>query len=314
MVRMNDSHFDDTAQASGQNGPVRDLTFVKPADPPLRRFTMAAIEDLLGRRHYVKLYRIWQRDIAPGNSRMLTDLLAFLNVELRIDATEGWPLDVADGLPLVMIANHPFGLGDGIVACALAEQLGRPYKVILNNDLLNIAEIRPHALPIDFNETREALQLNLRSRAEAKAALDRGETIVIFPAGGIATAANPFGRAEELPWKSFVARLVQQSRAAVLPLFFAGQNSAAFHIASRLGLTWRLSLLISEFKKFPGRPFDVRVGPLTAFSDLSCGADRKKLADELYLMVQRLDPANAGKSDAELAPTPVALRPRYPGV
>lgn len=315
---MNDSHLDDGFEGppatAALNGSGRDLTFVKPGDPPLRRLTMGAIEDLLGRRHYVELYRQWQRDIAPGNPRMLTDLLAFIEVPLRITTDEPWPLHVPDGLPIVMIANHPFGLGDGIVACALAEQLGRPYKVIINNDLLNIPEIRPHALPIDFNETREAMQLNLRSRADAKGALDRGETVVIFPAGGIATAANPFGRAEELPWKSFVARLVQQSRASVLPLFFPGQNSAAFHVASRLGLTWRLSLLISEFKKFPGRPFDVRIGRLTAFSEFASGADRKRLTDELYLMVQRLDPRNAGRSDDELAPTPLALRPTYPGV
>lgn len=312
---MNDSHFDDIPTIDGANaGWARDLTFVKPGDPLLRRYTMAAIEDALGRRHYVKLYREWQRDIAPGNPRMLTDLLTFIDVRLRIEAAQPWPIVVPDGQAAVMIANHPFGLGDGIVACALAEQLGRPYKVVINNDLLNIPEIRPHALPIDFNETREAMQLNLRSRAEAKTALDRGDTIVIFPAGGIATAANPFGRAEELPWKTFVARLVQQSRAAVLPLFFAGQNSAAFHIASRIGLTWRLSLLISEFKKFPGRPFDVRIGRLTPFSEIPHNSDRKLLTDELYRMVQRLDPANAGKSDLELAPTPLELRPRYPGV
>lgn len=293
---------------------MRDLSFVHPEDPPMKRVIMATVEDALGRRRYLDLYRQWQRDIAPNNPRMLSDLLAFIDVELQIESEQPWPLAVPPDQPLVILANHPFGLGDGIVACALAEQLDRPYKVIINNDLLNIPEIRPHALPIDFSETREAMQLNLKSRAEAKAALDAGTTIVIFPAGGVATAPNPFGRAEELPWKTFIARLVQQSRASVLPFYFIGQNSTAFHLASRLGLTWRLSLLISEFRKFPGRPFTVRIGPVTPFEDLAGRTDRKELTDTLYRLVHRLAPHHAGKSADELTPRPAEVRPRYPGV
>ncbi len=29
--------------------------------------------------------------------------------------------------PLVIVANHPFGIGDGIAVLSLAEQLGRPF-------------------------------------------------------------------------------------------------------------------------------------------------------------------------------------------
>lgn len=293
---------------------TRDLSFVQPRDPMLKRLVMAVVEDVLGRRHYLRLYRQWQRDIAPDNPRMLTDLLAFIGVDVLIESEAPWPAEVVADEPLVIIANHPFGLGDGIVACALAEQLGRPYKVIINNDLLNIPEIRPHALPIDFNETKEAMVRNLNSRAEAKAALDSGTTIVIFPSGGVATAPNPLGAAEELPWKTFIARLVQQSKASVLPLYFSGQNSAWFHAASRVGLTWRLSLLISEFKRFPGRPFKVRIGRITRFDELPDRMDRKALTDSLYRLVHRLAPQNAGKSDAELTPRPARERPHYPGV
>ncbi|MEO1281367.1 MAG: lysophospholipid acyltransferase family protein [Pseudomonadota bacterium] len=293
---------------------MRDLSFVSPTDPTLKRWTMSAIEDILGRRKYVPLYRKWQRDIAPHSENMLSDLLAFIDVPLEIDAAEGWPLTVPETLPLVIVANHPFGLSDGIVACALAEQLRRPYKVIINNDLLKIPEIKPHALPIDFGESREAMALNIKTRAEARKALDAGTTIVIFPAGGVATAANPFGLAEDLPWKTFVARLVQLSKASVLPLYFNGQNSPAFHLASRLSMTLRLSLLISEFRRFPGRPCHVRIGPLTAFEDLEHRDDRKLLTDEIYRLVHRLAPHANGRTEQEINPRPAEQRPKYPGL
>jgi putative hemolysin len=42
--------------------------------------------------------------------------------------------DIPD-TPIVMVANHPYGIGDGIAFLSLAEQLGRPFRVIINNDL-----------------------------------------------------------------------------------------------------------------------------------------------------------------------------------
>ena len=72
---------------------------------------------------------------------------------------------------------------------------------------------------------------------------------VVFPAGGVATAERPFGRAEELPWKAFTARLIQQAQASVLPVYFEGQNSPLFHLISRYSVMLRLSLLVSEFRR-----------------------------------------------------------------
>jgi hypothetical protein len=37
-----------------------------------------------------------------------------------------WPAKIEQGRPLVMLANHPFGIGDGIALLAMAERLGRP--------------------------------------------------------------------------------------------------------------------------------------------------------------------------------------------
>ena len=35
--------------------------------------------------------------------------------------------------PIVIVANHPFGIGDGIAVLSLAEQLGRPFRVLIND-------------------------------------------------------------------------------------------------------------------------------------------------------------------------------------
>ena len=182
----------------------------------------------------------------------------------------------------MIVANHPFGIGDGIAVLALAEQLDRPYRILANSDFLKVPEIRHLALPIDFSETREAVKTNLASRSLARRLLREGVTIVVFPAGGVATAEHPAGKAEELPWKAFTARLIQQAEAAVLPVYFEGQNSPLFHLVSRYSLTVRLALMVSELRNFVGATVPVHVGRRSAvrrprLQDRPAGADRRTL-------------------------------------
>lgn len=291
---------------------MRDLSYVTPNDPAWKRWLIATIEDISGRRKILPYYQQWRRDYVGKSPTMMGDGLDLIKVQRKVHSKTPWPPQVPDGLPLVMIANHPFGIGDGVTALSLAEQLGRPFRVLINRDLLRVPEARPYALPIDFSESREAVEINLRSRAEARRLLKEGVTIIIFPAGGVATAANPLGKAEELPWKTFAARLVQLAEASVLPVFFEGQNSMLFHAVSRLSLTLRLSLLVSEFRHMPGSTFNIHVGAVTPFSELPNRANRMELTRELYLMVRRLDPDALAKTDEELEPTSLDKRPNYP--
>jgi putative hemolysin len=219
---------------------------------------------------------------------------------------------VAPEIPLVIVANHPFGIGDGIAILALAEQLGRPCRILAHSDLLKVPEIRDLALPIDFSGSREAIKTNVESRDAARRLLREGVTIVVFPAGGVATADNPAGKAEELPWKTFTARLIQQAEAAVLPIYFEGQNGPLFHLASRYSLTVRLALMVSELRKFVKSTIPVHVGAVVPFSELVARHDRQALTHELYARVHQLAPVSRHLPLSDLRPTPPHLRRRYP--
>jgi hypothetical protein len=77
-----------------------------------------------------------------GQSRMTSLLLDLLAIRLSLSGP-AWPPAIPADAPLAIVANHPFGIGDGIVILALAEQLGRPFRVLINSDFLKIPEIRP---------------------------------------------------------------------------------------------------------------------------------------------------------------------------
>jgi putative hemolysin len=272
---------------------------------------MRAIEDLSGRRGLLPVYYRWRRDVAGKSSRMMGELLEMVDARIELNAT-AWPPAVPADVPLVIVANHPFGIGDGIALLALAEQLGRPYRILINSDFMRVPEIRPVALPIDFSGTAEATETNVRTRREARRLLRDGITVVVFPGGGVATAELPFGAAEELPWKSFTARLIQLAQAAVLPVYFEGQNSALFHLVSRYSLSLRLALLVSEFRYCVGAAIKTHVGDVVPFAGLEARADRNLLTEELYARVHRLAPGAAGSRLEEIKARPAHLRRRFP--
>jgi putative hemolysin len=138
-----------------------ELTFSSPNDPFWRRWMVRGIENLSGRRRFLPVYRRWSEIAAQSPSRMMTELLRIIGTDVNLKG-QGWPPPVPDGVPLVLIANHPFGIGDGIAIIALAEQLGRPWRILINQDLLRVPEIRPYALPIDFSPTRSAIETGVK--------------------------------------------------------------------------------------------------------------------------------------------------------
>ena len=274
-----------------------ELSYANDTQPRVKRWFIRSVEGLSGRDRYARLYDLWRREIVPTSDRVFGRMLPLIDVSLRVEGA--WPpRDLPDG-PLVIVANHPFGIGDGVAILSLAEQLGRPFRVMINADLLKIREMEAYSLPVDFSETREALKNNLAVRHEALRLLKEGTTVVVFPAGGVATARSTVGRAIDLPWKMFPARLVQEARATVIPMHFAGQNGRLFHVVSRpmgllesdgklkrfvggVSLTLRTALLIREFARLSGRRIDVRVGSPIPWNAMAPLEDRKALLGFLY--------------------------------
>jgi putative hemolysin len=83
----------------------------------------------------------------------------------------------------------------------------------------------------------------------------------------------------ERPWGSLAAKLAFATGADVLPVYFHGQNSRLFHIASHLHQALRYGLLFHEVRNKIGRRIDVSMGDvigheqLRAFNDLRAATE-----------------------------------------
>ncbi len=184
--------------------------------------------------------------------------------------------------PVVFVANHPFGVLDGIVLCWLASQLRPDLRMLVHSLLCQPPELREVFLPIDFGPTEEARATTLRARANALQWLREGHAIGVFPGGSVATSQKPFsGAALDPAWHPFIAKLIVNTRATVVPVYFAGQNSRLFQIASHFNYTARLSLLFRETARRIGGRVDVAIGEPIAFADLAAFESRRDLLLEL---------------------------------
>jgi putative hemolysin len=138
--------------------------------------------------------------------------------------------------------------------------------------------------------------------------------VVVFPAGAISTTPDKFGSGPAVDgrWQPFVSQLIQRSKATVMPIWFGGQNSRLFQIASHVSLTLRLSLIFHEVETRIGTALPVAIGAPIPFASLASVKDRQELADELRARVYglaRLAPSIADKPRRTIGKL---LRPKLP--
>ena len=188
------------------------------------------------------------------------------------------------------VANHPYGVLDGIVMAWLVSKVRSDFVVLTHIVLTRAPEAAGFILPVDFSGTEEAERINLASRAAARAQLAKGGAVVVFPAGAISTTPDKLGLkpAVDGRWQPFVSQLIQRSKATVIPIWFGGQNSRLFQIASHVSATLRLSLIFHEVKARIGATLPVVVGAPLPFASIAAIRDRQALADDLRARVYAL--------------------------
>jgi putative hemolysin len=252
------------------------LTYASAYDSRLSRLSIRAIEILSGQLRLKRLYDLYRAEM-NGSTDFWEAAMRLLQLQLDYDAGKLAQLPATG--PLVIVANHPFGLVDGLLIGHLANRVRNDFKVLTNARLYPPdADIQRYILPIDFDPGPEAQATTLKTRAIARQHLAEGGCLIVFPAGGVATTPTPFARqAVDLDWKPFTARLIHAAQATVVPMFFHGQNSRLFQIASHISMTARLALLLHEVANKIGGAFRVTIGEVIPYAELTAVRDPHEL-------------------------------------
>ena len=210
---------------------------------------------------------------------------------VTIDIMQGELGDIPVDQPFIVVANHPYGILDGLVMGSVLAQSGANFKIIANDIFNKAQEISDKILPISFKNTREAISLNLRTRKNAITHLSHGGAIGIFPGGTVSTSSKLFSQPADPAWRSFTAKMIFKSNALVVPIFFDGNTSRIFQLASHLHPNIRAGLLLREFKLRLDKPVRIVIGKpiprcrMDLFKD-----DSRKIMDFLRLETYKLSP------------------------
>ena len=213
---------------------------------PVASGFIRAMEKVTGQPKIKKLYFDYVDDERPSEL-FWTDALERLNISYNLhnEATAQIPRTGR----LLIVANHPFGVIDGLVLCSMLSKIRDDYRIITHQVLRQAPAVMDKILPIDFAETPAALATNLNTRTEAQKFLKSGGAVIVFPAGGISLAPNFIGPAFDVEWKTFAAKLAQQQDTTVIPFFFHGRNSVLYQMARRMSVTLGYSLMFREICK-----------------------------------------------------------------
>jgi len=274
--------------------PPATLTYALPQDPWWKRTLIRGLEWTSGGRTIQRLYaRI--EECEP--SSFWTAALDQLQIRLHRNEAHAAPIPATERL--VIVANHPYGVLDGLAICHLVARHRTDFKILLHHALCRTGRFADHFLPVDFRASDEAHRTNIRSIRAALAHLREEGCVIIFPAGGIATAKPFFTEATDLPWKPFAAKMIQSTRAPVVPVYFGGQNSWRFQLASQVHHALRLALILHELRTCMGSTLRVRVGTPIPHQRVAQLDDAKVLTDYLRTHTLGLAEIDASSSCAQ---------------
>ena len=233
---------------------ARDISYAYSAETKSGRAMIRLMENTTGRLRLIKRAEGYEREVAAGRDFWQVMVERY---GLSLDVIAGGLKSIPREGPLILIANHPYGILDGLMMGYILSTIRGDFRILANSVFRKAEDLNRIILPISFDETKEAAKQNLQTRKTALEYLNAGGAMGVFPGGTVSTSAKPFSRPMDPQWRNFTAKMVSKSGATVVPVFFEGANSRMFQLASHLHLTLRMGLLVREFRARVGS--DVRV-------------------------------------------------------
>ena len=251
------------SKPKGQTEPIydrRSLTYSDTFESPVKRAVIKTIEWMTGKIKIIRRIREFEKLDPPKGQAFWPATMRTMGIDLLT------PQEQIDNIPaegpVILVANHPHGLVDGMI---LADLIGRrrdDYRILTRSMLTGIDEdAASYMIPVPFPHEADAQKKMIEMRNAARAHLANGGLIALFPSGSVAASESFFGEAVEAELNVFTAKLIRTSKSAVVPMFFPGSNSRWYHMANRISATLRQSLLLHEVAYAFDKPQKHVIGP-----------------------------------------------------
>src|SRR6266481_4535803 len=250
-------------------------------------------------------HKLYERVRNSAEGFVLEGLLREMNVDLRVSDTDLERIPPKG--PVVVVANHPYGMLDGAVLGVLLARVRADVRVMTNFLLEGVPELEQHCIFVDPLQTARSAGRNRRALKQSIEWLEQGGMLAIFPAGEVSHWQLPQGAIADPQWSNTATRLIRRTGAAALPVYFCGRNSLRFQLVGMIHPSLRMAFLLQEFLQQSGKSVALRVGSAIPADSIASIPDDREATEYLrwrtYLLAAR------GRTQVNL---PAALRSVFP--
>lgn len=185
----------------------------------------------------------------------LPKILEEMNIKVEVDGLENLP----ESGKCFFVANHPFGIADGLVLTSIVSGKYGDFKAIGNDVFVLIPQLKPLIAAVNVfgkNHREYIVELDKVYHSEIP--------ITHFPAG-LVSRIKKFKVMDSEWQKSFISKSIECKR-DIVPMYFHGRNSTLFYavylVRKTLGIkaTLELALLPHEFFNKRNKTLRVTIG------------------------------------------------------
>ena len=134
---------------------ARDLSYAHSARTLPGKLVIKTVENLTGRIQLIKRAQGYDRAVANG-ADFWHEMMA--RYGLHLDVMRGSLEDIPQTGPLVIIANHPYGVLDGLVMGHILSGLRGDFRILAHDVFRRAPDVSRVILPMDFSDTPDALR------------------------------------------------------------------------------------------------------------------------------------------------------------
>mgnify|MGYP000564818964 CR=1 FL=1 len=138
---------------------MRRLSYAGTFSNPFKAGTIRAIEWTTAKVTLLRLIRDFERSGAPFGSPFWPK--AIKQMGIRIDTPDEEIALITKTGPLVVVANHPHGLVDGMIMAELVNRVRSDFKILTRSLLTGIPEVEQFMIPVPFPHEDNARELGL---------------------------------------------------------------------------------------------------------------------------------------------------------
>ncbi|MEM6262251.1 MAG: GNAT family N-acyltransferase [Bacteroidota bacterium] len=243
----------------------------------LKKYKMAgAARPLMKLTGVDRINEICEQLDSPDERAFVDGFFSALDIQIEFDTRE--LRNVPSSGAFISIANHPFGILDGMILLKLLLDRRPDYKLGGNLLLQQIDPLQNFLLKPSSPSANELSFEHPDVTNQLRDHLVQGNGLGIFPSGVVSSFRPSQGGVVDPMWDRYAIKFIRHSKVPVVPIFVQGGNSAVFQLMSMFHPSLQKLAMPKETLRKQNSSIKVRIGKPISVEDLSSVKTNSRLS------------------------------------